>query len=95
MITPVIVPMRVAVSTVEIPMQVSTSHVLIPMSIDVTYVSIDGDTYDGPYTVTPKTQEQMLATRDKLMAENVLVLEIPYYETTNEQGGYTVIIADE
>lgn len=95
MITPVIVPMQVAVSTVEIPMQVSTSHVLIPMSIDVTYTTIDGDRYEGPYIVTPMTQDQTLETRDKLMAENVLVLEIPYYETTNEQGGYTVIIADE
>lgn len=95
MITPVIVPMRVAVSTVEIPMQVSTSHVLIPMSIDVTYTTIDGDRYEGPYIVTPRTQDQTLATMDKLMAENVLVMEIPYYETTNEQGGYTVIIADE
>lgn len=48
--------------------------------------------YTGVYEITPTTEEQTLETRRRVMAENVTVHEIPYYETTNESGGYTVII---
>lgn len=48
--------------------------------------------YGGPYEVTPSTLEQTLPTINKVMALDVTVHEIPYYETTNESGGYTVII---
>lgn len=53
------------------------------------------DIYDGEYTVTPKAHnETILETREKLMADNVTVNKIPYYETSNESG-LTVYIADE
>lgn len=46
-----------------------------------------GDVYTGEYVVTPKAfEEQTLLTEHKLMADNVTVLEIPYYETSNEKG---------
>ena len=48
--------------------------------------------YTGAYEVTPTTAAQTLETQNRVMAENVTVNEIPYYETTNESGGYTVII---
>lgn len=48
--------------------------------------------YTGAYEITPTTEEQTLETRRRVMADNVTVHEIPYYETTNESGGYTVII---
>jgi len=35
---------------------------------------------------------QILRTNDKIMTDNVVVEPIPYYETTNDAGGYTVII---
>ncbi len=49
--------------------------------------------YDGEYTVTPEANvTQVLYTGGKLMAENVIVQEIPKWETSNEAGGKTVYI---
>lgn len=57
---------------------------------------IVGDVYDGPYIVTPMPfQEQVLETQAKIMEQNVHVKEIPYFETTNIQNGYTVYIGSE
>lgn len=50
--------------------------------------------YDGIYEVTPLAFKQTtLNTNGKLMKNNVLVKEIPYYETSNLSGGNTVYIA--
>lgn len=52
-----------------------------------------GDVYTGEYIVTPKAfTEQTLETAHKVMSDNVTVLEIPYYETSNLHGGKTVFI---
>lgn len=49
--------------------------------------------YDGEHVITPKKDiQQTLETKDKRMNENVLVLEIPYSEVSNETGGTTAII---
>ena len=49
--------------------------------------------YEGQYTVTPMAEvDQILRTKDTHMGDNVVVEKIPYYETTNDAGGYTVII---
>lgn len=48
--------------------------------------------YEGPYEVTPKTEDQILDTNMKTMRDDVTVFEIPYAETTNEHGT-TVVIA--
>ena len=50
------------------------------------------DYYTGEYVVRPSTDEQVLQTSNKLMSRDVLVEEIPYFETSNPSGGYTVII---
>lgn len=53
------------------------------------------DVYDGQYEVTPSAHNPIvLETREKLMADDVTVNKIPYYETSNESG-LTVYIADE
>ena len=48
--------------------------------------------YAGSYEVTPKIKRQTLATEDKVMAKDLTVKEIPYYEVSNTHGGTTVII---
>lgn len=49
--------------------------------------------YDGSYDVTPLPfTEILLETASKRMERDVTVREIPYYETTNDSGGYTVNI---
>ena len=65
---------------------------LYPQEIQITRYS--EDPYVGPYTVIPKTYEQTFATMHKTMAADLKVLEIPYYETSNPQGGNTVYIGE-
>lgn len=69
------------------PMRSLVSGTLtIPQGIDI-------QTYDGSYEITPLSNtEQLLETSGKYMQDDVTILAIPYYETTNESGGYTVII---
>ena len=52
-----------------------------------------GIPFDGPYEVTPDADGETLATRMKTMADDVTINPIPYVETTNEAGGYTISIA--
>lgn len=50
------------------------------------------NSYDGEYEVTPTASEQMLNTKHKTLAKNVIVHKTPYYEASNEAGGYTATI---
>ena len=57
--------------------------------------AIPSPEYEGPYHVIPKAwQEQTLATRQKLMTDDVTVEEVPYAEVSNTDGT-TCIIATE
>lgn len=52
--------------------------------------------FDGDYTITPKAHsEQELECQGFVMRENVLVLKVPYWETSNLQDGLTVYIAED
>lgn len=52
--------------------------------------------YGGPYEVTPKAWDaQVLETEGKLMADDVTVFKVPYYETINLFDGKTAYIAEE
>ena len=56
----------------------------------------DMPTYNGNYIIIPKAyKEQILETKEKMMEDNVVVKKIPYYETSNVDGGETVYIAGE
>ena len=82
--TPFIVPMKVQENVMTLPLGVETQIVVEPPDIPV---------YDGSYDVTPLPgAEVVLETVGMRMEDDVTVREIPYYETTNESGGYTVII---
>ena len=48
--------------------------------------------YEGSYIVTPKKNGTILLTRDKLLTNDVIVLEVPYAAVSNQKGGYTVTI---
>lgn len=51
--------------------------------------------YEGPTTITPEAYEmQILQTEKKSVLENIVVLPIPYFETSNPQGGNTVYIGE-
>lgn len=57
-------------------------------------ISGNEETYNGNYIVTPHTYSQSLPTKNKLMKDDVSVLAIPYYETSN-LSGKTVYIGGE
>ena len=52
------------------------------------------DIYDGDYIVTPKAHSgTVLETQGKLMTDDVTVIKIPYFETSN-LSGKTVYIGE-
>jgi len=56
-------------------------------------IIINPDEYLGQYQVTPLAfLEQILRTNNKLLKQDIIIEPIPYYETSNNAGGYTVII---
>ena len=48
--------------------------------------------YDGPYTVTPDFETQELATKDRLLKDNVTVDPIVVARVENPAGGKTIFI---
>lgn len=58
-------------------------------------ISHSVERYNGDYVVVPKTDSQVLKTRQKLMTDDLTVKEIPYYEVSNESNGNTVYIGKE
>lgn len=48
--------------------------------------------YDGETTVTPDVNSQTLPTMHTRLADDIVVEAIPYRETSNLSGGYTVTI---
>lgn len=53
------------------------------------------DLYKGDYEVIPKTEQQVLNTKEKFMSKDVTVHSIPYFEVSNTAGGDTVYIGSE
>ena len=52
--------------------------------------------YEGAYEVTPLADgSTTLETAQKFLDSNVVVSKVPYYETSNTDGGETVYIATE
>ena len=53
-------------------------------------------TYEGPYEVTPKADEQQtLQTKGMSMKEDMTVKAIPYFDVSNNAGGQTIYIGTE
>lgn len=52
----------------------------------------DRDYYEGAYVVTPLWVTQTLATEERIMSQDVVVLDIPVSEVSNEAGGLTLTI---
>ena len=60
-----------------------------------TYNDQDREYYTGSYqAVSSPREDQILPTAEKIMSNDVTVLKIPYYETINLSGGYTVTISE-
>lgn len=54
------------------------------------------NSYSGDYSVVPRAfNAQTLETADKLLSKDIIVTEVPYFETSNTSKGVTVYIAKE
>lgn len=56
---------------------------------------IGGEPYDGDYSVTPKVDSQTMATKGKIMTDDVQIKSIPFFNVSNTSGGSTVYIGSE
>lgn len=63
--------------------------------VEVAVPTDDIEHYAGEYDVTPQATAQVLATRDKLMDDNVRVKPVPYRETPLPGGGIEVTIGGQ
>lgn len=87
------IPMRVDISP-ALNFSIQTPHVLC-FGVDTKIVAVEGEPYTGDYVVTPRAHDQtVLPTKRKQMLDDVTVLEVPYWETSNESG-VTAYIAQE
>lgn len=78
--------LKMTVSQPEIKMKIEPAKVVYQGG---------GKPYEGDYEVVPKAFEPVvLPTKNKLLADDVTVTKVPYYEVSNETGT-TVYIASE
>lgn len=57
----------------------------------VQYIHVE-ETYSGDYEVIPKFEDQVFDTDGKVMEDDMTVRAISIVQTTNQQGGKTVVI---
>lgn len=70
-----------------------TQKTALSVAFDVTIRGgSGGEPYDGPYTVTPNFETQELATKDKILKDNVTVDPIAVARVENPSGGKTIFI---
>ena len=70
-----------------------TQKTALSVAFDVTIRGgSGGEPYDGPYTVTPDFETQELATKDRILKENVTVDPIAVARVENPSGGKTIFI---
>lgn len=69
-----------------------TQKTALSVALDVTIRGGGGEPYDGPYTVTPDFETQELATKGRLLKDNVTVDPIAVSRVENPSGGKTIYI---
>lgn len=75
-VIPVNVPLQLAGQEQQIRLNVGVSQD-IALGMDTAVRASINERYDGPYTVTPAGEAQILATAGKLMTEDITVGAIP------------------
>lgn len=78
----------------DIETEMSLNMVSYEFEVDLMYKVEGGGQYPeyhGQYLVIPKSVDQELGTKDKVLKRNVLVKEVPTAETSNTKG-YTFAI---
>lgn len=87
--------LTVTIGKPSVSVSILSPSISASTGIPVTREYVDAEIYDGEYTVTPQAhEEQILQTKNKRMTDDVTVLRVPYFETSNIYGN-TVFIASE
>ena len=73
----VVVPLSVAESAATIGMSIAEDNVTLQVGLETAIEVVEGQAYEGPYSVTPSQQAQTLATEGYLMTGDVVVNPIP------------------
>ena len=60
-------------------------------SLSIKTIESDYPSYSGDTVVVPSTSDQVLATANKVVHVDILVKEIPTFETSNEFGTSFII----
>ena len=55
----------------------------------------DAERYTGTYEITPKVDAQTVPTAQKYLTNDMKIHGIPYFETSNNEGGETAYIGTE
>ena len=67
----------------------------IQVDLGAPHSGTDFPVYAGPTVIKPESfNMQILETAKKAVKENIVVLPIPYFETSNPAGGTTIYIGD-
>ena len=86
------VPMTVSVSQVTMQMSVAVGNVQVPMSVSAKYEAVQGEVYEGPYTFTPSSEEQVISTNGLMMDGDVTINPIPSnYGLITWNGSYLTV----
>lgn len=56
---------------------------------------VGGEVYEGAYEVTPTVDGMTLPTKERVLTDDIQILEIPFFKVANTSGGSTVYIAKE
>lgn len=95
--SPIIIPLEVATNEPgkDLTVVSDIEEISLDMGASVNVEIISGEKYEGETTITPKAySETILATKNKVVRDNIHVLQVPYYEVSNVTGGLTVYIAE-
>ena len=87
------VGMNAAPASASAPVAVGGTLAAIQAGIGAAYYSIEGEIYDGPYSVTPSDSEQVLHTANKAMQRDVVIAPIPSNYGKITYNGSTITVS--
>lgn len=73
----IIVPLTISSNDRSIPVLLSVQEASVPLSVNAKFEVIASNAYEGPYEVTPTTDDIVLQTSGKVAIDNIKVNRIP------------------
>ncbi len=87
--------LHIDVDIAQTELVVETNVTTTEKTIEIDIGSSDYQVYRGETDVVPMAwEDQTLQTANKVVRRDIHIAKVPKWETSNQQGGYTVYIAD-